>query len=120
MPSGCISLNFASVTFSNAFWTAPPKAALAPVSGADTPKVIDPSRIAGHFFVAAPVVVAPAVVALAAAAVVAAAEVAAAEVAAAEVAAAEVAELLLPLLSLPQAAASRALAPRTAPSTRRE
>src|SRR6478736_4310177 len=97
MPSGCISLNLASVTFSKAFWTAPPKAALAPVSGADTPNVIGPSGMAGHFFDEADVVVAPADAAVVEApplaAVVAALD-------AAVVAAAVVAALPLLLLSL--------------------
>src|SRR5262249_12023560 len=111
-----ISLNLARVTFSNAFLTAPPKAALAPVNGADTPNVIGPSGIAGHFFDEPDVVAAPPD-----AAVVAAPPLAAVVVAlpAALVAAAVVAALLPPLLSLPQAAASRTVAPRTAPKTRR-
>jgi hypothetical protein len=92
------------------------------VSGAETPNVMGPSGIAGHFFdEAEAVVVAPAeaavVVAPLLAAVVVAPPAAAVVVAPLD---ADVAELLLPLLSLPQAAASRALAPRTAPSTRRE
>jgi hypothetical protein len=89
---------------------------LAPVNGADTPKVIGPSGIAGHFFDEPDVVVAPPY-----AAVVVAPPPAAVVLAppAAVVAAADVAALPPPLLSLPQAAASRAVAPRTAPKTRR-
>src|SRR3954447_7645609 len=62
MPSGWAALNVLVVTFSKAVLVVVPKAAVAPVSGVDTPSLMGPAGIGGNFDVPAVVVpVAPVV-----------------------------------------------------------
>src|SRR6478736_6339540 len=49
MPSGWAALNVLVVTFPNAVLVVVPKAAVAPVSGVDTPNLIGPAGMAGNF-----------------------------------------------------------------------
>src|SRR4051812_41202125 len=49
MPSGWAALNVLVVTFSKAALVAVPNAAVAPVSGVDTPNLIGPAGMGGYF-----------------------------------------------------------------------
>src|SRR5438105_13721334 len=53
IPSGWAALNVFVVTFSKAVLVVVPKAAVAPVSGVETPSLIGPAGIGGYFDVPA-------------------------------------------------------------------